>query len=50
MDAVEARLAAIGIVDLAMTVIASNGEAIRFYERRGALPFVAEFIQRVPQS
>ncbi|MGA2164572.1 MAG: hypothetical protein ABSH36_08880 [Solirubrobacteraceae bacterium] len=44
MDAVEARLARMGIADLAITVIATNAEAIPFYERRGAVPFITEFI------
>lgn len=47
MDAVEARLAEMGIADLAITVIATNTGAIPFYERRGAVPFITEFIQRV---
>ena len=28
-------------------VVATNTEAARLYERRGALPFITEFIQRV---
>jgi len=47
MDAVEARLGEMGIADMAITVIATNAEAIPFYERRGAVPFITEFIQSV---
>jgi len=47
MDAVEARLRGMGIPDMAITVIATNTEAIPFYERRGAVRFITEFIQRV---
>jgi GNAT superfamily N-acetyltransferase len=47
MDAVEARLREAGIADLAIAVIATNTKAMPFYERRGAVPFVTEFIQRV---
>ena len=47
MDAVESRLEEIGIADMAIGVIATNHEAIPFYERRGAVPFVTQFIQRV---
>ena len=36
-----------GIADMAIGVIATNAEAIPFYERRGAVPFVTEFIKRV---
>jgi ribosomal protein S18 acetylase RimI-like enzyme len=47
MDAVELRLREMGIADMAIKVIATNAEAIPFYERRGALPFDIQFIQRV---
>ena len=47
MDSVEARVHRMGIADLAVGVIATNGDAIRFYERRGALPFLTELIQPV---
>ena len=50
MDAVEARLAAMDIVDMAITVIAANTEAIPFYQRRGAVPFITEFIQPVQRG
>lgn len=47
MDAVEDRLRALDITDLAIGVIATNAEATRFYARRGAVPFLTELIQRV---
>ncbi len=50
MDSVEARLHRMEIADIAIGVIATNGHAIRFYERRGALPFLTELIQPVEMS
>lgn len=50
MDAVEARLAGIGVADLTITVIARNAEASPFYERRGAVPFITEFVQPVQRA
>lgn len=50
MDAVEARLGDMGIGDMAISVIATNLEAIPFYERRGATPFVTEFIQQIRRA
>jgi ribosomal protein S18 acetylase RimI-like enzyme len=47
MDAVEARLQELGIADLAIGVVATNAHAIGFYERRGAVAFQTQFIQRV---
>jgi GNAT superfamily N-acetyltransferase len=47
MDAVEARLRGMGIADMAIAVIATNAEAIPFYERRGAVPFVTQFVKSV---
>ena len=47
MDGVEARLQEMGIADMAITVITTNTEAIPFYEPRGAVPFVTQFIQPV---
>lgn len=47
MDAVEARLRELGVHDLLIGVITTNTDAINFYERRGAAPFVTELIQRV---
>lgn len=49
MDAAEARLRRMGIADMAITVIATNTEAIPFYERRGAMPFVTEFVKRIQE-
>jgi len=50
MDAVEARLGEMGISDMAIAVITTNTEAIPFYERRGAVPYVTQFIQRVKRG
>lgn len=47
MDSVETRLRRMRIADLAIGVIATNAEATRFYQRRGAVPFVTDLIQRV---
>jgi len=47
MDAVEARLRELGIVDLAIGVVATSVDAMGFYERRGALAFQTQLIQRV---
>jgi ribosomal protein S18 acetylase RimI-like enzyme len=47
MDAVEARLRGLGITDLAIGVISTNAEARGFYERRGAVAFQTQLIQRV---
>jgi hypothetical protein len=47
MDAVESRLRLMGIADMAIAVIATNVEAVPFYERRGAVPFVTEFIKSI---
>jgi hypothetical protein len=47
MDAVEARVRDLGIADLAIGVVATNADAIGFYERRGAVAFQTQFIQRV---
>jgi len=44
MDAVEARLRELGIADMTIGVIATNSEAIPFYERRGAVPFLTQLI------
>jgi ribosomal protein S18 acetylase RimI-like enzyme len=47
MDAVESRLRTIGVQDMTLSVIVGNEQAIPFYERRGAVPFLTEFIKRV---
>jgi ribosomal protein S18 acetylase RimI-like enzyme len=43
LDAVEAKLGE----DMLIGVITTNTEAMRLYERRGALPFLTQFIHRV---
>ncbi len=50
LDAVEARLRELGIADMAIGVISTNTEAIRLYERRGAVPFLTQFLHRVQAS
>ena len=50
LDAVEQRLSQIGIEDMLIGVIATNEDAMRLYERRGARPFLTDFIQRVRQA
>ncbi len=47
LDAVEARLRELEIEDMAIGVISTNTEAIRLYERRGAVPFLTQFLHRV---
>ncbi len=47
LDAVEARLRELGIEDMAIGVLTNNADAARLYERRGAVPFLTKFIQRV---
>ncbi len=50
LDAVEERLRALGIDDMLIGVITTNTDAMRLYERRGALPFLTHFVQRVSPS
>ena len=50
LDAVEARLWELGIEDMVIGVISTNTEAIRLYERRGAVPFLTQFLHRVRAS
>jgi ribosomal protein S18 acetylase RimI-like enzyme len=50
LDAVEARLRKLQIDDMVIDVITTNTEAMRLYERRGALPFLTNFVQRVGAS
>ena len=38
MDALDERLAELGITDLSVAVMAANEDAIRFYRRRGLVP------------
>jgi ribosomal protein S18 acetylase RimI-like enzyme len=47
LDAVEARLVELQIDDMAIDVITTNTDAMRLYERRGAVPFLTKFVQRV---
>jgi ribosomal protein S18 acetylase RimI-like enzyme len=47
LDAVEARLRELRIEDMVIDVITTNTDAMRLYERRGALPFLTNFVQRV---
>jgi GNAT superfamily N-acetyltransferase len=47
MDAAEERLRALGINDMTIDVITANVEAVPFYERRGAVPFITKFIHHV---
>ncbi|HTA98619.1 MAG TPA: GNAT family N-acetyltransferase [Solirubrobacteraceae bacterium] len=47
LDAVEARLRELQIDDMVIDVITTNTDAMRLYERRGALPFLTNFVQRV---
>lgn len=50
LEAVEAKLRELGIEDMLITVITTNTEAIRLYERRGAVPFTAQLVHRVQPS
>jgi ribosomal protein S18 acetylase RimI-like enzyme len=47
LDEVEAKLGELGIEDMIVAVVTTNTDAIRLYERRGALPFITQFIHRV---
>ncbi len=47
MDAVERRLSEMGVEDMTIAVITTNTDAMPFYERRGAVPFVTQFVKRV---
>jgi ribosomal protein S18 acetylase RimI-like enzyme len=47
LDAVEARLRELRIEDMVIDVITTNTDAMRLYERRGAVPFLTNFVQRV---
>jgi ribosomal protein S18 acetylase RimI-like enzyme len=50
MDAIENELQRQGIRDLAITVITTNTDAERLYERRGAVPYTTVLLQQVPES
>ena len=47
LDAVEARLRDLGVHDMVIAVVTNNRDAMRLYERRGAVPFVTQFIHRL---
>lgn len=47
LDAVEARLIELGVQDMVISVVTTNVDAQRLYERRGAVQFVTELVQRV---
>ena len=47
LDAVEAKLRELGIEDMIIGVITTNTDAMRLYERRGAVPFLTQFVHRV---
>lgn len=47
LDAVEAQLTELGVEDMTISVVTTNVEAMRLYERRGAVQFVTELVQRV---
>jgi len=47
LDAVEARLRELGVEDMVISVVTTNVDAMRLYERRGAVQFVTELVQRV---
>jgi ribosomal protein S18 acetylase RimI-like enzyme len=48
MDAVDAELRRRGITELSLAVMAGNEDAVRFYERRGLVPYLTLMIGRVP--
>jgi GNAT superfamily N-acetyltransferase len=50
MDAVHHELQALGVGDLTIGVITTNSDAMRFYERKGAVPFLTVFLQPVPPA
>jgi GNAT superfamily N-acetyltransferase len=47
LDAVEERLRELGVEDMVISVVTTNVDAMRLYERRGAVRFVMELVQRV---
>jgi GNAT superfamily N-acetyltransferase len=44
------ELRTLGVVDLSIDVVTTNIDAIRFYEREGAVPFHTTFLLEVPLS
>jgi ribosomal protein S18 acetylase RimI-like enzyme len=49
VDAVYEQLRRVGVAQLGVSVISSNRDAIRFYERLGLLPFVISYLGNVPR-
>ena len=47
MDELERRLRERGLRDMVIGVAARNGGALRFYERRGAVPYLTTLYQRL---
>jgi ribosomal protein S18 acetylase RimI-like enzyme len=47
LDAVEARLRELRIDDMKIDVVTTNTDAMRLYERRGAVPLLTNLVQRV---
>jgi ribosomal protein S18 acetylase RimI-like enzyme len=47
LDAVDAKLGELGIEDMVIAVVTTNTDAMLLYERRGAVPFITQFIHRV---
>jgi ribosomal protein S18 acetylase RimI-like enzyme len=47
LDAVEERLRELRVQDMVISVVTTNVDAMRLYERRGAVRFVTELVQRV---
>ena len=50
MDTVHTEVRRLGIRDLAITVIATNSDAERFYTRKGAVPYTTVLLQQVPED
>lgn len=48
IEAVYAELRRLGVGQLGVSVIATNADAIRFYDRLGLLPFCVSYIGNVP--
>jgi GNAT superfamily N-acetyltransferase len=50
MDAMFAELRELGVTTWAVGAVATNADAIRFYERLGVLPFFNSFLGAVPAA
>jgi ribosomal protein S18 acetylase RimI-like enzyme len=50
LDAVDFQLTQLGVQDMVIGVITTNIDAMRLYERRGAVPFITHFIHRVQRD